>query len=134
MDDNYDEAVEVALQQVENGAQIIDVNMDEGMLDSEEAMVTFSQPDRGRTGHCTRTGDDRFEQVQRDRSRSALSSGQGRGQFDQPSRKASKRFWTRRDESAATVPPLFVMAFDEKPARPTAPNAWSSASRGLTKF
>jgi len=41
MDDNYDEAVEVALQQVENGAQIIDVNMDEGMLDSEEAMVTF---------------------------------------------------------------------------------------------
>ncbi len=41
MDEKYDEAVEVALQQVENGAQIIDVNMDEGMLDSEEAMVRF---------------------------------------------------------------------------------------------
>ena len=40
-DDNYEEAVEVALQQVENGAQIIDVNMDEGLLDSEEAMVKF---------------------------------------------------------------------------------------------
>ncbi len=39
--DNYDKAVEVARQQVENGAQIIDVNMDEGMLDSEKAMVTF---------------------------------------------------------------------------------------------
>jgi len=39
--DQYDEAVEVALQQVENGAQVIDVNMDEGLLDSEEAMTTF---------------------------------------------------------------------------------------------
>ena len=40
-DDRYDEAVEVALQQVENGAQIIDVNMDEGLLDSEAAMTRF---------------------------------------------------------------------------------------------
>jgi len=40
-EDKYDEAVEVALEQVQNGAQIIDVNMDEGLLDSEEAMVTF---------------------------------------------------------------------------------------------
>jgi len=38
---NYDAALEVARQQVENGAQIIDVNMDEGMLDSEAAMVRF---------------------------------------------------------------------------------------------
>jgi 5-methyltetrahydrofolate--homocysteine methyltransferase len=38
---NYTAAVEVARQQVENGAQIIDVNMDEGLLDSETAMVTF---------------------------------------------------------------------------------------------
>lgn len=37
----YDEALEIAKQQVENGAQIIDVNMDEGMLDSEAAMVKF---------------------------------------------------------------------------------------------
>jgi len=40
-EEKYDEAVEVALQQVENGAQIIDVNMDEGLLDSENAMTTF---------------------------------------------------------------------------------------------
>jgi 5-methyltetrahydrofolate--homocysteine methyltransferase len=39
--DDYAAAVQVARQQVENGAQIIDVNMDEGMLDSEQAMVRF---------------------------------------------------------------------------------------------
>ncbi|MEM0985319.1 MAG: methionine synthase [Pseudomonadota bacterium] len=38
---DYTEAVEVARQQVENGAQIIDVNMDEGMLDGADAMRTF---------------------------------------------------------------------------------------------
>ncbi|MTH99548.1 methionine synthase [Roseibium sp. RKSG952] len=38
---DYATALDVARQQVENGAQIIDVNMDEGLLDSEEAMVTF---------------------------------------------------------------------------------------------
>ena len=38
---DYPEAVSVALQQVRNGANIIDINMDEGMLDSEQAMTTF---------------------------------------------------------------------------------------------
>ena len=37
----FDEALSVAQQQVENGAQIIDINMDEGLLDSEQAMVQF---------------------------------------------------------------------------------------------
>ena len=51
--DNYTDAVKVARQQVENGAQIVDVNMDEGMLDSENAMVTYqnliaSEPDVAR--------------------------------------------------------------------------------------
>ncbi len=40
-ENRYPEAVEVARQQVEGGAQILDVNMDEGMLDSEQAMTTF---------------------------------------------------------------------------------------------
>lgn len=40
-DELYDEALEVARQQVESGAQIIDINMDEGMLDAEAAMVRF---------------------------------------------------------------------------------------------
>ncbi|MBA2345044.1 MAG: homocysteine S-methyltransferase family protein, partial [Rubrobacter sp.] len=38
---DYETALEVARQQVENGAQMVDVNMDEGMLDGGEAMVTF---------------------------------------------------------------------------------------------
>ncbi|QYR53841.1 methionine synthase [Lysobacter soyae] len=41
LEGRLDEAVVVARQQVENGAQIIDVNMDEGLLDSEKAMVEF---------------------------------------------------------------------------------------------
>ncbi len=40
-EENYDEALDVARQQVENGAQIIDINMDEGMLDAEACMVRF---------------------------------------------------------------------------------------------
>ena len=47
---DYEAALAVARQQVENGAQVIDINMDEGMLDSEKAMTTFlnlvaSEPD-----------------------------------------------------------------------------------------
>ncbi|PPD47459.1 MAG: methionine synthase [Methylobacter sp.] len=47
---NFEAALDVARQQVENGAQIIDINMDEGMLESKEAMVRFlmliaSEPD-----------------------------------------------------------------------------------------
>lgn len=49
----FDEALAVARQQVENGAQIIDINMDEAMLDSKAAMVRFlnliaSEPDIAR--------------------------------------------------------------------------------------
>ncbi|MEE4537943.1 MAG: methionine synthase [Erythrobacter sp.] len=41
MADDYTAAVEVARSQVENGAQVVDVNMDEGLLDAEHAMTTF---------------------------------------------------------------------------------------------
>ncbi|NCP39361.1 MAG: dihydropteroate synthase, partial [Rhodoferax sp.] len=49
----FDQALSVARQQVENGAQIIDINMDEAMLDSQAAMVKFlnliaSEPDISR--------------------------------------------------------------------------------------
>ncbi len=40
-EENYEEALSVARQQVEGGAQVIDINMDEGMLDSQAAMVKF---------------------------------------------------------------------------------------------
>ncbi|MFT5691536.1 MAG: 5-methyltetrahydrofolate--homocysteine methyltransferase [Oceanicoccus sp.] len=50
LEEDYDTALEVALEQVQSGAQIIDINMDEGMLDSQSAMVKFlhmiaSEPD-----------------------------------------------------------------------------------------
>ncbi len=41
VEEDYDTALDVAREQVENGAQIIDINMDEGMLDSKQAMVRF---------------------------------------------------------------------------------------------
>jgi 5-methyltetrahydrofolate--homocysteine methyltransferase len=41
IDNQYNEALDVALQQVESGAQVIDINMDEGMLDSRSAMEKF---------------------------------------------------------------------------------------------
>ncbi|MHC9085214.1 methionine synthase [Luteimonas sp. RIT-PG2_3] len=52
-EDRYEEAVEVARQQVASGAQILDVNMDEGLIDSEKAMTRFlnlimSEPDIAR--------------------------------------------------------------------------------------
>ena len=40
----FDQALSVARQQVENGAQVIDINMDEAMLDSKAAMVRFLNP------------------------------------------------------------------------------------------
>ncbi|QWD47495.1 methionine synthase [Polynucleobacter paneuropaeus] len=53
LNNQFDEALTVARQQVENGAQIIDINMDEAMLDSEAAMMRFlnliaSEPDIAR--------------------------------------------------------------------------------------
>src|SRR6202789_2793864 len=53
LNNQFDEALAVARQQVENGAQIIDINMDEAMLDSKAAMVRFlnliaSEPDISR--------------------------------------------------------------------------------------
>ena len=49
-EDKFDEALSIAREQVENGAQIIDINLDEGLIDSENAMVRFlrlisSEPD-----------------------------------------------------------------------------------------
>src|SRR5690606_7848922 len=52
-EEKFEEALEIARLQVENGAQIIDINMDEGMLDGKEAIVHFlnliaSEPDIAR--------------------------------------------------------------------------------------
>ena len=109
---DYAEAVQVARQQVENGAQIVDVNMDEGMLDSERAMVTYlnliaSEPDVARVP------------VMIDSSKwSVIEAGlrcvQGKGVVNSISLKEGEEEFIRqarlvRDYGAAVV----VMAFDE---------------------
>jgi len=110
---NYPEALSVARQQVENGAQMIDVNMDEGMLDSEKAMVTFlnlaaSEPDISRVP------------VMIDSSKwSVIEAGlkclQGKGVVNSISMKEGEAEFLRqaslvRKYGAAVV----VMAFDEQ--------------------
>ncbi len=110
---NYPEALSVARQQVENGAQMIDINMDEGMLDSEKAMVTFlnlaaSEPDISRVP------------VMIDSSKwSVIEAGlkclQGKGVVNSISMKEGEEEFLRqanlvRKYGAAVV----VMAFDEQ--------------------
>jgi len=110
---NYAEALSVARQQVENGAQVIDINMDEAMLDSEKAMTTFlnlaaSEPDISRVP------------VMVDSSKwSVIEAGlkclQGKGIVNSISLKEGEEEFLRqaklvRKYGAAAV----VMAFDEK--------------------
>ncbi|MGI9205303.1 MAG: methionine synthase [Woeseiaceae bacterium] len=110
---NYTDAVQVARQQVENGAQIVDVNMDEGMLDSERAMVTYlnliaSEPDVARVP------------VMIDSSKwSVIEAGlqcvQGKGVVNSISLKEGEDSFIEqarlvRDYGAAVI----VMAFDEQ--------------------
>jgi 5-methyltetrahydrofolate--homocysteine methyltransferase len=112
-EDRYDEAVEVARQQVANGAQILDVNMDEGLLDAEAAMVRFlnliaSEPDIARIP------------VMVDSSKwSVIEAGlqclQGKGVVNSISLKEGEEPFLEQARKilqygAATV----VMAFDEK--------------------
>jgi 5-methyltetrahydrofolate--homocysteine methyltransferase len=110
---DFEGAVTVAKQQVENGAQIVDVNMDEGMLDSEKAMTTFlnlvaSEPDIARVP------------VMIDSSKwSVIEAGlkclQGKGVVNSISLKEGEEKFKRqarliRRYGAAVV----VMAFDER--------------------
>ncbi len=113
IDEDYDTAIEIAREQVENGAQIIDVNMDEGMLDSEFAMQRFlnliaAEPDISRVP------------VMIDSSKwSVLEAGlkcvQGKGYVNSISLKEGEDEFLRqaklvRQYGAGVV----VMAFDEK--------------------
>ena len=80
---DYTKAVEVARQQVENGAQIVDVNMDEGLLDAEFAMTTFlkliaAEPDIARVPIMV----DSVE-MGGDRGGAEVRLGQADRQFDQ---------------------------------------------------
>ena len=111
--DKYAEAVQVARQQVENGAQIVDVNMDEGMLDSEHAMVKFlnliaSEPDVARVPIMIDSSkwtviEAGLQCVQGKAVVNSISLKEGEQQFIKQARLV-------RDYGAAVI----VMAFDEK--------------------
>ncbi|HQT27451.1 MAG TPA: dihydropteroate synthase, partial [Burkholderiales bacterium] len=109
----YAQAVEVARAQVENGAQIIDINMDEAMLDSERAMVTFlnliaSEPDISRVP------------VMIDSSKwSVIEAGlkcvQGKPVINSISLKEGEESFKRQAKLARRYgAAVIVMAFDEK--------------------
>ncbi len=112
-EENYEEALEVARDQVEGGAQIIDVNMDEGMLDGETAMVTFlnliaSEPDIARVPVMIDSS--KWHIIE-----AGLKCLQGKGVVNSISLKEGKDEFVRQAKivhryGAAVV----VMAFDEE--------------------
>ena len=110
---DYTAALAVAREQVENGAQIIDVNMDEGLLDSEEAMVTFlnliaAEPDIARVPVMVDSS--KFSVIE-----AGLKCVQGKAVVNSISMKEGEEEFIEqakivRRYGAAVV----VMAFDEK--------------------
>lgn len=113
LNNQFDEALAVARQQVENGAQMIDINMDEAMLDSEAAMVRFlnliaSEPDIARVPIMIDSSkwtviEAGLKCIQGKPIVNSISMKEGEEQFKHHA-KLIKRY------GAATV----VMAFDEK--------------------
>ena len=110
---DYTSALSIAREQVENGAQVIDVNMDEGLLDSESAMVTFlnliaAEPDIARVPVMVDSS--KFSVIE-----AGLKCLQGKPVVNSISMKEGEAAFiahakTVRRYGAAVV----VMAFDEK--------------------
>ncbi len=112
-EDNYEEALSVARNQIENGAQIIDINMDEGLLDTEKAMEKFlrlvaAEPDISRVPVMIDSS--KWSVI-----KTGLKNIQGKGIVNSISMKEGESEFIRqakiiRKYGAA----LIVMAFDEK--------------------
>ncbi|GEA11731.1 methionine synthase [Alteromonas sp. KUL49] len=112
LEGDYETALDVARQQVENGAQIIDINMDEAMLDSKQAMITFlnliaSEPDISRVPIMIDSS--KWEVIE-----AGLKCVQGKAIVNSISLKEGKEIFLNQARlikrfGAATV----VMAFDE---------------------
>lgn len=124
--EDYDTALSVALQQVEVGAQVIDINMDEGMIDGVAAMDRFTkliaaEPDISRVPVMIDSS--KWEVIE-----AGLKNVQGKPIVNSISMKEGEEKFIRearlcRKYGAAVV----VMAFDEK-GRPT---IWSAARRSV---
>ncbi len=112
MEDEYEMALDVARSQVENGAQIIDVNMDEAMLDSVVAMETFlklvaSEPDISRVPVMVDSS--KWEVI-----RTGLKCIQGKGVVNSISLKEGEEpFIEQAREILRFGAAVVVMAFDE---------------------
>ncbi|MCI4667607.1 MAG: methionine synthase [Bacteroidia bacterium] len=110
---NYEEALSVARQQVEGGAQIIDINMDEGMLDAKAAMIKFlnllaAEPDIARVPIMLDSS--KFEVIE-----AGLKCIQGKGIVNSISLKEGEDAFIRQAKLIAKYgAAAVVMAFDEK--------------------
>ncbi len=109
----YAEAVEVARQQVDSGAQILDVNMDEGLIDSEKAMVRFlnliaSEPDIARIPVMVDSS--RWEVIE-----AGLKCLQGKGVVNSISLKEGEAVFVEHARKVLRYgAAVVVMAFDEQ--------------------
>ncbi len=110
---DFEAALEVARQQVANGAQIIDINMDEGLLDSKEAMVTFlnlvaAEPDISRVPIMIDSS--KWEVIE-----AGLKCVQGKGVVNSISLKEGVSAFIEKAEQVRLFgAAVVVMAFDEQ--------------------
>ncbi|MFQ3575209.1 MAG: methionine synthase, partial [Cytophagales bacterium] len=111
-EEKYDEALSIALEQVQGGANVIDVNMDEGMLDGEKAMTTFlnlmaSEPEIARVPVMIDSS--KWEIIE-----AGLKCVQGKGIVNSISLKVGEEEFIRQAETVKRYgAAVIVMAFDE---------------------
>ncbi|MEP7175326.1 MAG: methionine synthase [Gemmatimonadales bacterium] len=116
---DYEAGLQIARQQVESGAQVIDINMDEGMLDSQAAMVTFlqliaSEPDISRVPVVLDSS--KWSVIE-----AGLKCVQGRGVVNSISLKEGEEEFIRQATLARRYgAAVIVMAFDERGQADTA--------------
>lgn len=109
----YEEAVEIARKQVEDGAQIIDINMDDGLLDAQKEMIHFlnllaSEPDVARVPFMVDSS--KWEVIT-----AALKCIQGKGIVNSISLKEGEEAFIRHARDVKQLgAAVVVMAFDEK--------------------
>ena len=112
-EEKYDEAVEVALDQVRGGAQILDVNMDDGMLDGKVAMVKFlnliaSEPEIARIPIM-------IDSSKWDIIETGLKCIQGKGVVNSLSLKEGEKIFVEQARKVKQYgAAIVVMAFDEE--------------------
>jgi 5-methyltetrahydrofolate--homocysteine methyltransferase len=112
-EENYEEAITIAVDQVEGGAQVIDINFDEGMLDSEAAMIRFvnlisAEPEIAKLPFMIDSS--KWSVIEQ-----GLKRLQGKGVVNSISLKEGEEAFIRQAKSVLRYgAAVIVMAFDEK--------------------